>query len=100
MPVARYPFKGRKFVSPGTRSAISTTLFFYFKGDPFFAQESGKCWESETGSKCEQPFDTTMGAGDVFMVSQEHSLVAMDTLCVSVGSRANTVASNDTEFQE
>ena len=49
-------------------------------------QNAERTYEFETGRKCEQPFATTVDAGDAFMVSQDESVVVLDT-----GATANLV---------
>ena len=53
---------------------------------PAFPQKAESAGGSETGSKCEQPFVTSVGSGDTFMVSQEDSVVVL-----GAGSTANLV---------
>ena len=42
-------------------------------------QKAESAGESETGSKCEQSFVTTVDAGDASLVSQEDCVAALDT---------------------
>ena len=63
---------------------------------PVLPQKAERVGDSESGSKCEQSFVATAGAGNTFMVSQEGSVAALATglsirvnpvFCTKVGSR-------------
>ena len=56
-------------------------------GTPVLPERAGNIGNGETESKCEQSFSVTVDAGDMFMVSQEDTVVASDT-----GARAYLVS--------
>ena len=82
-------------MSPGPRKGSQTIFLFDSSGDPLLVQQAGNIGGGETEGKCEQSFATSMDAGDLFLVSQDDSVVASalgataDIVCFSWLARHN-----------